>query len=51
VKNIPDSYVLIFGKRMMVKGRVAKCKSAVEVVASARQLLKRGRKRWWQFWK
>jgi hypothetical protein len=51
VNNIPDSYVLIFGKRLMVKGRLAKCKSAQEVVATASKLLKRGDKRWWQFWK
>jgi hypothetical protein len=51
VKNIPDSYVLIFGDRLMVKGQLAKCKSAQEVVTSASRLLKRGAKRWWQFWK
>ena len=49
VNNIPDSYVLIFGKRLMVKGRLARCKSAQEVVATASKLLKRGDKRWWQF--
>jgi hypothetical protein len=43
VTNIPDSYVLIFAKRLMVKGRLAKCKSAPDVVASARQLLKEQR--------
>jgi hypothetical protein len=51
VTNIPDSYVLIFGKRLMVKGRLAKCKSAQEVVETASKLLKSGNKRWWQFWK
>jgi hypothetical protein len=51
VKNIPESYVLIFGKRLLVKGQLAKCRSAAEVVATACRLLKRGDKRWWQFWK
>ncbi|VTS07576.1 hypothetical protein [Tuwongella immobilis] len=51
VSNIPDSYLLIFGKRLMVKGRLAKCQSAAEVVAEARRLLKRGNKKWWQFWR
>jgi len=51
VTNIPDSYVLIFGKRLMVKGRLAKCKTAQEVVGVASKLLIRGDKRWWQFWK
>jgi hypothetical protein len=51
VSNIPDSYVLIFGKRLLVKGRLAKCRTANEVVAEARRLLKRGEKKWWQFWK
>ncbi len=40
-----DSYVLIFGKRLMVKGGLAKCKSAADVVYTARRLLKRGEKR------
>jgi hypothetical protein len=51
VKNIPDSYVLIFGKRLLVNGRLAECKSALEVVETASDLLKRGGKRWWQFWR
>jgi hypothetical protein len=51
INNIRDSYLLIFGKRLMVKGRLAKCKTAEEVLATASQLLKRGDKRWWQFWK
>ncbi len=51
VSNIPDSYLLIFGNRLMVKGRLSRCRSAVEVVETARRLLKRGHKRWWQFWK
>lgn len=51
VNNIPDSYVLIFGNRLLVKGGLAKCKTASEVVAQARRLLKRGDKKWWQFWR
>jgi hypothetical protein len=51
VNNIPDSYVLIFGKRLLVKGRLAKCKSATAVVETTRRLLKSGGKRWWQFWR
>lgn len=51
IGNIPDSYVLIFGKRLMVNGRLARCRSATEVVESARRLLRAGGKRWWQFWR
>jgi hypothetical protein len=51
VMNIRDSYVLIFGDRLMVNGQMARCKSAMEAVDLARQLLRRGDKRWWQFWK
>jgi hypothetical protein len=49
VSNIPDSYVIIFGKRLLVKGRLAKCQTATEVVEGARRLLKRGDKKWWRF--
>lgn len=51
VKNIPGSYVLIFGNRLLVNGRLAKCRTAVEVINEARRLLARGDKRWWQFWR
>jgi hypothetical protein len=52
IDNVPDSQVLIFGKRLLVKGRqVARCKNALEVVKVVSQLLKRGEKKWWQFWK
>ncbi len=51
VNNIPDSYVLIFGDRLLVKGRLARCRSASEVVETATRLLRRGDKRWWQFWR
>ena len=51
VSTIPDSYILIFGKKLMVKGRLAHCKSASEVIETARRLLERGDKRWWQFWR
>ena len=36
-------------KRMLVKGRLANCKPASEVVETARRLLRSGNKRWWQF--
>jgi hypothetical protein len=51
VSNIPDSYALIFGNRLLVKGQLARCRTAAEVVEEARRLLKRGNKRWWQFWR
>jgi hypothetical protein len=52
IGNIPNSYVLIFGKKLMVKGRkLSGCKSASEVVEVVRRLLKTGDRRWWQFWK
>ena len=52
IGNIPNSYILIFGKRLMVKGRQLDCcKSASEVVEVVRRLLKAEDKRWWQFWK
>ncbi len=51
ISNIPDSYILIFGKRLMVKGRLSRCRSVPEVIETARRLLKRGSKRWWQFWR
>jgi hypothetical protein len=51
IKNIPDSYAIVFGKKLMVNGRLAKCKTAVEVVETTRRLRKRGPKRWWQFWR
>jgi hypothetical protein len=51
VSNIPDSYVLIFSERLMVRGRLAKCKSASEVVEMACRLLKGGGRRWWQLWR
>lgn len=47
VSNIPGSYVLIFGKRLLAKGRLAKCKTAGDVVVKASQLLKRGDRKWW----
>jgi hypothetical protein len=51
VKNIPGSYVLIFGKRLMVNGGLARCKTAAEVIETASRLLRRGPKKWWQFWR
>ena len=45
VKNIPESYLLIFAKRLMVHGRLSKCKSAAEVVETGGRLLGRGNKR------
>ena len=51
VSNVPDSYVLIFGDRLLVNGRLAKCRSASEVVEEASRLLRCGGKKWWQFWR
>ncbi len=51
VSNIPDSYLIIFGNKLMVKGRLARCKSAREVVETTRKLLQDGKKRWWHFWR
>lgn len=51
VSTIPNSYVLIFGDRLMVSGRLATCRTAAEVVETARRLIRRGRRRWWQFWR
>jgi len=52
IDNIPDSYLLIFGKRLMVKGRkLARCRTAEEVVKVGSDLLRRGKKKWWQFWR
>jgi hypothetical protein len=51
VSNLPGSYVLIFGDRLLVKGRLARCKTASEVVEQARRLLQRGDTKWWQFWR
>ncbi|MBA4188985.1 MAG: hypothetical protein C0467_13390 [Planctomycetaceae bacterium] len=51
INNIPDSYMVIFGKKLMVKGRLAKCQSVLDVVETTRRLLKQGPKRWWQIWR
>ncbi|MDW8243292.1 MAG: hypothetical protein RMJ88_08780 [Thermogemmata sp.] len=51
VSNIPDSYVLIFGDRLLVNGQLAQCQTAHEVVAQARRLLRRSNRKWWQFWR
>ena len=52
IKNIPDGYVLIFGTRLLVQGRrLSRCTTAPEVVEAVRYLLRRGEKKWWQFWK
>src|SRR5207249_2721472 len=51
LSNIPDSYVLIFGRRLLVNGHLSMCKSASEGVEPAARLLKSGGKRWWQFWR
>ena len=50
VNNIRDSYILIFADRLMVNGKLAKCRSAIEVVDLVSRLLKPGDKKWWQFW-
>ena len=51
INNIWKSYLLIFGDRLMVKGRLAKCTTADEVVALGSKLFKRGDREWWHFWK
>jgi hypothetical protein len=52
IGNIPDSSLLIFSKRILVRGRqLGRCKTAAEVVEVASRLLKQGPKQWWQFWK
>lgn len=51
ISNIPDSYILIFGNRLLVKGQLAKCATPAEVVEETRRLLNRGDKKWWQFWR
>ena len=51
VGNIPGSYLLIFADRLLVNGRLARCRTAFEVVATASRLLRRGRRRWWQVWR
>lgn len=50
INNIPGSYLIIFGNRLMVKGRLEKCASATDVVTVASRLLRRGSRPWWQFW-
>lgn len=52
VNHIPDAYVLIFGRKLMVRGsRIAKCTDDVEVVNVVTELFRRGHKKWWEFWK
>jgi hypothetical protein len=52
IGNIPESSVLIFGKRILVRGReLSRCTTPAQVVEVAARLLKQGPKKWWQFWK
>jgi hypothetical protein len=52
IGNIPNSSLLIFGKRILVKGRqLRRCKDAAQVIEVASRLLKQGPKQWWQFWR
>jgi hypothetical protein len=52
IGNIPESALVIFSKRILVKGRqLSHCKTATQVVDVASGLLKSGAKKWWQFWK
>ena len=52
IVNIPDNYVLVFGNKLLVKGRqLSRCRSASEVVEAVGRLFQSGSKRWWKFWK
>jgi hypothetical protein len=52
IGNIPESALVIFTKRVLVRGReLGRCKTADQVVEVASRLLKQGPKRWWQFWR
>jgi hypothetical protein len=52
VGNVPESSLVIFSKRILVKGRqLNRCKTAAQVVEVTARLLKQGPKRWWQFWR
>ena len=52
IGHIPESYILIFGDKLLVKGRpFERCVDVVTVVETAQRLLRRGPKRWWEIWK
>jgi hypothetical protein len=52
IANLPESALVIFGKRILVRGRqLGRCKTADQVVEVAARLLKHGPKKWWQFWR
>ena len=52
VKSVPGGYLLIFGDKLMVNGRLARCRTTTDVVTVAQRLTRRGwRRHWWQFWK
>ncbi len=52
INHIPEAYVIIFGDKLLVKGRVLEpCQDADAVVEAVRRHLRRGPKKWWQFWR
>ena len=56
MNNIPDSHVLIFAKRLLVKGRLAKCSASRPFASTApqngqRMVCPAGRGATWLSWK
>ena len=52
INNVLDGYVLIFSNKIMVKGRpFQRCRDVASVIKVARRQIKRGNKKWWQFWR
>jgi hypothetical protein len=52
IKNLPDSYLLIFGNKLMVHGKpFRECCDAESVIKVVRRQIRRGNKKWWQFWR
>ena len=52
ITNIPDGYLLIFGDKLMVQGEALRnCRDAASVIKAVRRQIRRGNKKWWQFWR
>jgi hypothetical protein len=52
INHIPYGYILIFGNKLMVHGEpFQKCRDAASVITVARRQIRRGNKKWWQFWR